>query len=270
MGKGTYSDIPRHVNATTRILRMRLMDQSAPPIQHPFDRLAVESVLYQIFLVTVGSWSNPLELDYRFDAAFWLQAEKLLARSTGFPDVPAISNSPVLGVPLALFKLVLSVKQLWQSPLRYDEETLADLKAELAVWERFIADQDASSTEHCKQDDPIYRDATHLYVLVASLLAGQLSEQSLGETQLPGPAPQGSWQIQRAMKILRDHENDDDWAGCYIGNWPVYTLGFFVSSPEDVETVRRDLQRGWNSMRFSQLERFRDDLERTWSQRRVP
>src|ERR1700712_2090611 len=119
MGRGTYTDIPRHVNAAIRILRLRLMDRPFS-IDRPFDRLAVESVLYQIFLVTMGSWSHPAQLDYQFDAGFWLRAENVLAQSMLFPGPSILTNSPVLGVPLAIFKLVLSIKQLRQSPLRHD------------------------------------------------------------------------------------------------------------------------------------------------------
>ncbi len=49
----------------------------------------------------------------------------------------------------------------------------------------------------------------------------------------------------------------------------MYTLGIFVSSLEDVDIVRSDMQRRWDSMRFSQLGRFRNELEATWARRGV-
>ena len=272
MGRGTYTDIPRHVNAATRLLKLRIMDRSVN-IDQPFDRLAVESVLYQMFLATMGSWHHPSELDYRFDEGFWLRAERVLAQSMLF-EGPAISmNSPVLGVPLALFKHVLSIKQHWQSSLRHDRETLDDLKSELESWEReFLSDDlfpaSPSSTEELPKGDTLYRDTTRLYVLISSLMIQQLySEGDLSPIDQPQPAATNSWQMQKATEILRQHHDDVEWARCYIGNWPVYTLGFFMSAPEDISLVRDDLRRRWELMKFSQLDRYRRDLEATWAGR---
>ncbi|KIX10425.1 uncharacterized protein Z518_01507 [Rhinocladiella mackenziei CBS 650.93] len=277
MGRGTYADIPRHVNAAIRILRLRLLDHDRPlSISRPFDRLAVESVLYQIFLVTMGSWSDPIELDYHFDAEFWLQAENLLARSTLFPGRSIVSNSPVLGIPLALFKLVLSIKQLYQSPVfRRDRETLDHLKTELEEWEGLVlCNQDLDSLwEHEQErldnaDYSLYKDAAYLYVLIASMLVEQLSEDD--ETSYTGPpqaVPRDKWQIRKATRILRGHQHDDEWARCFIGNWPVYTLGFLVGSAEDVKLVRDDVWRRWEFTKFAQLARFGRDLENTWIRR---
>ncbi|EXJ60026.1 hypothetical protein A1O7_04175 [Cladophialophora yegresii CBS 114405] len=276
MGRGTYNDIPRHVNAAIRILKLRLMERPlSTSISRPFDRLAVESVLYQVFLVTMGSWcGGRLErVAYTFDAAFWLRAENLLAQSMLFriPSTSISTNSPVLGVPLDLFKLVLSIKRLWESPFgQLDAETLDELRTELEEWERTILGPPQSPSD---SNYEIYRDATALYVLVASLLVQQLQlceggghAEGIGIGP-PGPVPPGCWQIEKAMIILQNHEHDVDWARCYIGNWPVYTLGFFVATPEDIQLVRDDMRRRWNLMRFSQLERFRNDLEATWTQR---
>jgi hypothetical protein len=274
MGRGTYNDIPRHVNAAIRILKLRLLDRPLS-ISRPFDRLAVESVLYQIFLVTMGSWSDYSALGYQFDAGFWLRAENLLAQSMLFPSTSISTNSPVLGVPMDLFKLVLSIRRLWESPFRHDEETLDELRTELDEWERTIIvsgpaspdDQSAPPDSHYE----LYKDATALYVLVSSLLVQELCEGHTDEIGIgigpPEPVPPDCWQVEKAAEILRRHEHDIDWARCYIGNWPVYTLGFFMSSPDDIQLVRDDMRRRWDSMRFSQLERFRNELEAIWIQR---
>ncbi len=269
MGRGTYTDIPRHVNAAIRILKLRLMDQPFS-ISQPFDRLAVESVLYQIFLVTMGTWSDPYELDYNFDPTFWQQAENLLSQSKLFPGPSIVTNSPVLGVPLALFKLALSIKQLWRSPFRQDEEVLDGLKVEMGEWERSIPsdDQDVSSPQKLPDDQfPLYRDATYMYILVSSLLVQQVVEDRVSEAGVPEPAVLDSWQVQKAVEVLRGNQENEEWARCYIGNWPVYTLGFFLSSPSDVKVVWGDMQRRWDLMRFSQLGRFRMELETIWTRR---
>lgn len=269
MGRGTYTDIPRHVNAAIRILSMRLMshDQS---ISKPFDRLAVESVLYQIFLVTMGSWSDPIEIDYHFDAEFWLQAERLLALSTLFPERSMSYNSPVLGVPLALFKLALSIKQLYQSPLRSDPETLEQFRSELENWEgAVLSDQDLdllSADEEPNRAHQYYKDAAYLYILTASLLLEQLSDLE-EKTGPPEAAPSDCWQVRKACQILAANREDDEWARCFIGNWPVYTVGFFMHEAVDMRLVWEDLLRRWNLTKFGQVARFRGDLEVTWARR---
>ncbi|KAI1614225.1 hypothetical protein EDD37DRAFT_594913 [Exophiala viscosa] len=269
MGRGTYTDVPRHVNAAIRILSLRLMSHDES-ISKPFDRLAVESVLYQIFLVTMGSWSDPIELDYHFDAQFWVQAERLLTLSTLFPDRSMSYNSPVLGIPLGLFKLALSIKQLYQSPFRSDLETLEQFRSELDNWEgAVLSDQDLdplSPDEERNDAHQYYRDAAYLYILTASLLVEQLSE--LGEkTGPPEAASSECWQIRKVCQILSAHRDDDEWARCFIGNWPVYTLAFFMQEPADMRLLWEDLLKRWNLTKFGQVARFRTDVELTWARR---
>ncbi|EXJ85680.1 hypothetical protein A1O1_06046 [Capronia coronata CBS 617.96] len=272
MGRGTYTDIPRHVNAAIRILTLRLL-RRPQSISRPFDRLAVESVLYQIFLVTTGSWSDPIELDYSFDVDFWLQAEKLLANSTLFPDRSMSFNSPVLGIPFTLFRLTLETKHLYQTPSPPDPRIRARFMSKLENWEGIVlSDQDLdclgpNEKPNCAYQ--IYKDAAYLYILNTSMLVQQLC----GAESIRGPPrahPSESWQVNKASQILRDHQNDEAWARCFIGNWPVYTLGFFMSTPEDIALVRNDLQRRWDLMKFSQVFRFRRDLEVTWAKRGYP
>ncbi|KAK4937832.1 hypothetical protein LTR10_021635 [Elasticomyces elasticus] len=269
MGRGTYTDIPRHVNAAIRILSLRLMSHDES-ISKPFDRLAVESVLYQIFLVTMGSWSDPIELDYHFNAQFWLQAERLLTLSTLFPDRSMSFNSPVLGLPLGLFKLALSIKQLYQSPFRSDPETLEQFRSELENWEgAVLSDQDLdplSADEERNDAHRYYRDAAYLYILTASMLIEQLSDLE-EKTGPPEAAPSDCWQVRKVCQLLRAHRDDDEWARCFIGNWPVYTLGFFMQKPEDMRLVWEDLLKRWNLTKFGQVARFRKDVENTWARR---
>lgn len=313
MGRGTYNDIPRHVNAAIRILKLRLLDLPLN-ISQPFDRLAVESVMYQIFLVATGSWSDPFELDYNFDAEFWLRAENLLMKSKIFPSAFFGTNSPVLGVPLALFKLVLSIKQLWRRPasIRHDRETLEELRAEVKDWEKKVPPESEGAEELPQDTFPgeveivgsnytLYNDATHLYILASSLLVQQLSEKADQEEHedeegneeeddaeddddddddetdvfttpnknppVPSPATPSSWQVRKAIAILQSQRDNDHWSRCYIGNWPVYTLGYFMIDPADVRVVQRDLQRRWELTKFSQVDRFRRDVEGVWARR---
>ena len=267
MGRGTYGDIPFHLAAATKIIQLRFMNNPTVVLDRLFDRLAVESVMYQIFLVSTGLWTgDPTHANYRYDPHFWLQCEALLARSTLFPGQPAASNSPVLGVPCALFKLILSIKQLLSSPLLYDEDTVKHLKSEVAYWEAALTLQN----EQAKRDRTICDDATLLYILIASLLCEQLStSRELLFTGLPQPASSPSWQLQALAEILQRRHMDDEWGRCFVANWPVYTAGFFVTDLHHIGLVREDLSGRWARSNFAQVARYKNDLETTWTQREL-
>ncbi|KAF2872795.1 hypothetical protein BDV95DRAFT_492142, partial [Massariosphaeria phaeospora] len=269
MGSGTYADIPRHVGAATRILTMRLL-QGPLTITQPFDRLAVESVLYQIFLVTTGLWSENTPLDYAFDAHFWLAAEKLLHRSIMFPGRSNSLNSPVLGAPVSLFRLALSMKQQLQKPSGLDSAIPCHLSKEVEEWEVVVfcdleldclgADEEPNSRHG------LYRDGSYLYIIIISLLQEQILWKQ-APMDYPEMTPNGSWQLAKAFAILRSHRYDDEWKLCFIGNWPIYTLGFFASSQEQVDLVKGEIDGRWRLTNFSQLGRFISDLETVWRKR---
>ncbi|KAF2260878.1 hypothetical protein CC78DRAFT_522587 [Lojkania enalia] len=269
MGRGTYTDIPNHVNAATRILTLRLFDRPLS-IRRPFDRLAVESVLYQIFLVSTGLWSEDIPLDYEFDSQFWLQAEKLLDHSSLFPGRSRAINSPVLGVPVSLFRLALLLKQQYHNLTGPDREISGQLKNEIGEWEMLVmCDRDPecpSTSEMPNRKSRFYRDGNYLYILVVSLLLQQLVP-NVHNNKPPRPASSDCWQITKALEILQYHTNDDEWKLCFIGNWPIYTLGFFVGTREGIELVRREIETRWRLTKFSQLARFGNDLEHTWARR---
>lgn len=285
MGRGTYHDIPRHLNAAARVLALRLFT-STPSFESPFDRLAVESVLYQVFLVATGLWSDDIPLDYEFDVGFWLKAEDLLSQSIVYPGQSNSLNSPVLGVPVPLFRLAISLKQLYQGKLPYDQEFVEQLRNEVEVWEAHVlCDKELdtlSSKEQLNYKHGYYKAASYLFVLIISMMLEQLPEhvpQSGTDTNKsrtptaslnPGPprmASPDSWQIKKVVQILRAYQDDDEWAGCFIGNWPVYTIGFFMSTFDDVALARRELQRRWHLTKFNQIARFANDLENTWMRR---
>ncbi|ETN43748.1 uncharacterized protein HMPREF1541_02907 [Cyphellophora europaea CBS 101466] len=273
LGLTTFSDIPRHVEAAIQLLRLRFFTGHDGAIRRPFDRIAIESVLYQVFLTAMGSWCQRIEQDFHFDAEFWLQAEKLLAQSTLFPSEPATVNSPVLGVPMSLFRLVLSIKQIYQGPNRQDQETINHLRDELDEWEAMVLrndDLDLAASRSELSHYEIYKDAAFLYILAASLLLDQADEFLFDGTEILEPRPSSSWQVAKMIQILQDHAEDYEWAKCFIGNWPLYTIGFFMETQDEIELVRADLQRRWDISGFSQVARFRGELETAWAGRAAP
>lgn len=282
MGQGTYLDIPPHLNAAMNILTLRLLN--APlKINRPFDRLAVESVLYQVFLVSTGLWSDQKPL-INFDLAFWLKAEKLLEQSIMFAGQSNSLNSPVLGVPVALFRLAIQAKEMYQNPQAYTEQALDELRSEAESWEvAVLCNQQIDQlgvNEPPNQYQCYYESASYLYALIVSLLLEQIPEfpimhqpklyqqTPLGQARSPPKtAASDSWQVQKGVQIIKKHQHDDNWAACYIGNWPTYTFGFFLSDPEHMDIVRHDLKQRWESTRFMQIPRFHDNLESVWAVR---
>jgi hypothetical protein len=276
LGKGTYSDIPPHLRAATRVLSLRFFDTSERLLQ-PFDHLALESVLYQMFLTNTVLWSDDAPLT-EFDYQFWLNAELLLDISVMFPDKPNSLNSPVLGVPVALFRLAIQTKQACQYPGSQSVMEMERLHDEIERWEAIVlghhsAELPANDNAFSRQQT-YYDGATHLYILVVSLLfeqAHRLLESGIArevqKTRLPEVVPQYTWQVQKALRILRTFEHDDNWSSSYIGNWPVYTLGFFLDNINDVNLIKSEMDRRWKMTKFMQTPRFRDDLEAAWNAR---
>ncbi|KAH7122081.1 hypothetical protein B0J13DRAFT_156198 [Dactylonectria estremocensis] len=265
MGYGTNADIPRHVTAAKRILTLRLFSRPLS-IDRLFDRLAVESVLYQIFLVSTGLWSDSDGIDCDFDTEFWTRAEQLLDRSSFFPGQSMSFNSPVLGIPVSLFRLAISLRQQYRVPFTQERTAVLErVRSEVEVWEvALLCDQELklSPDERPNGQERYYRDAAYLYAIIVSMLLEQLEQN---ETTGSAPVASGeSWQVRKAVQILRGHQYDEGWTKCYIGCWPVYTLGFFMSSPEDIELIRSEFQRRWDLTGFSQVSRFSRDLENTW------
>lgn len=267
MGMGTYTDIPMHVHAATRILTLRLLSRDRT-IEHLFDRLAVESVLYQMFLVTTGLWSRPPEEGSHFDAEFWLRAEELLDRSTIFPGRSTSFNSPVLGVPVSLFRLSLTLRQQYRADAPPDMNVLRRIRDEVEDHEALLLCESTDSPNEediWRSKEVYYRDTKYLYTLIVSLLFEQLSRHDGTPVRLPEPGD--SWQVRRAIGILRRYEHADGWSRSFIGNWPVYTLGLFAESLEDRQFIQNDLQRRWDLTKFAQPFRFREDLEAIWAER---
>ncbi|KAI8664911.1 Zn(2)-C6 fungal-type domain-containing protein [Fusarium sp. Ph1] len=270
LGWGTTNDIPRHVSAATRIVTLRLLNRpdSTPRL---FDRLAIESVVYQTFLVSTGLWSDSSELSYDFNPDFWDGAEKLLERSTLFPGSQRALNSPVLGVPASLFRLVMLLRQCYRVGFSLGPTTLEQLRNEVASWEeRLPYEEDLRSrfneTAKLTPQETCFRDGSYLYATLASLLLEQILQGQVS-AGLPLAVPKDTWQIQMAVQVLKSHQNDQVWTKCYLGDWPIYSLGLFMSSTEHKQLVRSELQRRWECTKTAMVTRFERDLEAIWAAR---
>jgi hypothetical protein len=271
LGYATFSDIPRHLDATSEIIRKRFLE-SGLPLQCAFDRIAVESCLCQIFLMGMGSWAHPEEVYYRFDVDFWLQAERLLDSSDMFPFDSVAVNSPIIAVPLSLHRLLLTIRQMYWRPREQSPETIAAVQAEVEEWEIVVLREGGTEDVVLYGDVAhfqLYRDAFHLYILIASLLMEQFVDALDQRPYVLQPQGTASWQVRKVTQILESHVSDDLWSNCYITNWSCYTVGFFMQDSADIELVRSDLLRRRRATGTSQLQRFSEELESVWLARSI-
>lgn len=266
MGWGTYSDITRHLKAAIGIVDAQVLRR---PVGADLatDILVIESILYHIFHVSTGLWSDTRGPDFDFDLDFWIRAESRLDQESLVPGEARSCNSPVLGVPVSLMRLALLLRQQCQQSFVVDLDHIQSMENEAAVWERTLlrdSDAGATSAELIDHQKDLCRDASSLYAIIVSLLLTQIPRKEPGP---PREVPSCDWRIQRALAIVTKYASDDGWAKCFIGNWPTYTLGFFMSRPQDREVIRSDLERRWELTKMAQVLRFRNDLESIWASR---
>lgn len=247
----------------SRILSVRLF-KSPTAIMNPFIKLALESVLNQIFLISTGLWSDDTASQTTFDSCFWSTAEKLLVGCDPNSKQLVNANSPILGIPVALFRLAMSVKQFYQGTLRPLEVALSRLNDELESWEVLVRDPQLANvwTRHASTSSKYrcFQDVAALMILVISLLFEQVLRGKTAN-RFPLKAANNSWQITMAREVLQRNRQEEKWSLCFIGTWPVYTLGFLMSDDADIQLVKDDLDRRWHRTKFSQAQRYRKDLE---------
>lgn len=261
--ESTYADVPQHVAAMSRILSMRLF-RSPKPAMNSFTKLALESVLNQIFLVSTGLWTDDVACQITFDSPFWFKAETLLVRCDPDSDQMSSASSPVLGIPVPLFRLAMTVKQFYQGVVRPSDSALSRLKGELERWEVLVRGPQrahiwtrqvaTNSNQRC------FQDVAALMILVISLLLEQILRGSIS-SGFPSQADSDSWQIRTAMDILQRNQFEEKWPRCFIGSWPVYTLGFLMSDSFGLQLIKDDLDHRWHRTKFAQVQRYRKDLE---------
>lgn len=269
MGHGTYDDIPVHLSAAIRLLDQQFFQADSAPTLMPSQLVTVESVIYQVFLVRMGLWSKPPEEGQRleFDPMFWLNCEALLLRSTPFPGSPRTWNSPVLGVEFELYKVFLMIRKLWDSDRSTVDfkRAVHQLKTKFTPWELTVGMQG----NHCIEGDTeilsVTQDATALFVVGASLLVSQLPGSIKGAIPLPFVIDDS--RLLQAKSILKRRAGDQRWGRSHLPNYPLYVLGFFMRSDEDIALVRRDMQQRLQQMAWSMIDRFWRDLESVWSTR---
>jgi hypothetical protein len=231
----------------------------------PFDRLVLESILFTVFMSSIGLWSDHSNVLSTFDLTFWVRAEQLLHQT---PHIDA--SSPVIDVPVALLKLYLLVRKLRYEWSATNMSTVRELKYSIARWKSSISRpddrEDSTYDEHTSSRSHITQDCSLLYIITASVLVEQML---VGDITEPAPSAYdpACWQLQQGVAILRKYRRDTRWPRYFTSSMPIYTLGFFMTQFEDINLVREDLRRRWEFTNLGYLLRLRGDLESTWEKR---
>ncbi|KAF5680462.1 hypothetical protein FDENT_8401 [Fusarium denticulatum] len=260
-GSSSWDDQPQHVSAAIKIIISRILNATSTDLT-TFLRLALESVLYQVFLLNNGLWSsvNSYVSFQSLNSEFWALSEKLLEHPTSLDFSLLSINSPVLGMPLAVMRLATYLGQLCLGRESANMEDLVKLQTEVTTWEDFAL----QAVEHTDAYDALNKDANCLYTMIASILMQHLI--AFGpNTGLPKVSPIDSWQACTALQILSRRAGDHRWLECFMGTWPVYALGFLLSDGNDRDIVRRDMQSRRELTGFWIVKRFQEDLEGSWA-----
>ncbi|EWG45885.1 hypothetical protein FVEG_15880 [Fusarium verticillioides 7600] len=255
------SDPRPHVVGAVKLLSLRNRDNSSlKPFIQSWDRVNVESVLYQGFLLSIR---RPFRPEFRLESEFISHAEDLLR---SYDDANPSSAKPniVLGVPTSLYRLILRIIDSYSVPRTDLSDYLKGLKAELQYWEQLLFDDEDS--QNIQNGDSSFND---LMIIATSLLFDLITETLTSTDDSIYPEFSAGeedgkpwrWQLNLAMNILQCPEEHQKWSGCYLGAWPLLILGYGARSLEEITLVKEVLTRMQQRIGYGEVQRIRDELD---------
>jgi hypothetical protein len=269
IGFGTSEDTLVHVDAAVALLQHEYYSASMGITSSRTGRVIIESVALQVFLLTMGLWSDPEQIARQYSPDFWTICDNLLQR---FPktlgDSVSMQNS-ILGMDVGIAILMTTIKQCFSRDYRPQERRrlLHTALEELSPWSAWMNPGRSDEVQALPGQDHYFNsissDVARLMILAASLLLEHLWKDPFSYLTLPRPSV-SSWQMQHIIAILKRRSKDTAWSSSYLGSWPVYTVGTFMRSPDHVELVRNDMRERWNALCMSHVKRYWDDLEGIW------
>lgn len=198
--------------------------------------------------------------------------------SLPFPDISVSANSPVLGVPATLYRLLLQIIRAVSTSGKTEVCTRLELKRAMKVWEDSLF---ATRSESCT--DQAYSEACELYILAGSLLSDLLIEMPIEMV-----TPESSqcsfisnlfrrwdavsnfprWQVEQALHKFRSPHMRRYWTSCYLGSWLFLVFGHAVETEADEELIRDLLDSACRNLGYGELARHKTELETFWRERR--
>lgn len=230
------------------------------------DRVLLESVLYQSCLLAIR---QPFKSNFKVDRNLIRNAESTL-QSLTFTDVSPIANSPVLGLPLQLYQLVLRIAHFASSPSLLNRSAYFHLQKELDSWKHpIIESHDETGAEDFANSQNLYLLVLVLYTTAASILLDLVLAISecgfIHLTDLPNFSPQAK--LQTALRVLRHTKLHDKLTACFLGPWALQILGYVADCEQDIALIRTTLQQMEKRMGYGEVTRILECMEPVWSGR---
>ncbi|KAF5643646.1 general amidase [Fusarium sp. NRRL 25303] len=255
------SDPRPHVVGAVKLLSLKNQDNSSlrTAIQS-YDRVNIESVLYQGFLLSIR---RPFRPDFRLDTNFITHAEDLL-RSYDNANPSFAEPSIILGVPTSLYRLILRIIDSSNVPRSNLSDHLQGLKVELQYWEQLLFDDENSEKgQHgdSRFNDLIIIATSLLFDLITETLASNDDTIYLVSSAREWDGKPWRWQLDLATNILQCPEEHQKWSGCYLGAWPLLILGYGARSLEEITLVKDVLRKMQERIGYGEVQRIRDELD---------
>lgn len=205
----------------------------------PIDRVALESVIFQAFSLSVR---KPLAPTFLVDGRLISRAQDILTPAS------SPSSSPVLSIPLSLYNLIREIVCLCTNSMHREKHITSRIAADLEQWENYAMQQQV--TLERSSEDYYHACFQSLYAIAASILYNwvmgrmalpRTTEFSSSATH-PGTdyfitdAP--SWHVKRALVILTQPGFSDIWTRSYLAAWPMLIFGLATQSQEEAKCIR--------------------------------
>ncbi|RDW72454.1 uncharacterized protein DSM5745_07626 [Aspergillus mulundensis] len=280
-GQDTALDPRGHVAGAVKLLNLRY-DKALPlAMTRPFDRLTIESVIYQALLLSIR---RPFAPNFHIDSELLYRSEVILGTEALINA--ADHSSPVLGVSVSLYRLILDIIDFRNLPAQQiTADALRHLRTRMKRWEALVLDTGTSNSHLHMQlqarvgkPDPFQKSIMTLYILAASLLLDWSTEilsarhlcvnvVSADSEDRDAFHPNGlsSWQVERALPLLRQPNCVETWSRCFLGVWPLSIFGYAVVNDGEMKRMLRDiLRQAYQRTGYGEIGRVLNELETLW------
>ncbi len=247
-----------HLSGMARLLRIRSrkLDSTCRFQFHPFYRIATETFIYQIAVLSLQS---PLvrALSSLFS---WTELEPILS-ARGLTRCHVDTAATLSGYHCRLYRLIFevsclcsqnpaSVDRSWQS--RIYHEKLSKFRIELEENQQFQASN--------RPEDAEYRNETLLYILATQILTFKMSKPSASISH-----PQIKEYSDDALTLFRYGKMSARY--CDFFCWPAMILGYTVTQDEDIDFLRSKFIELWEASFCGQVRRSAILIEEVWRTR---
>ncbi|KAF9885519.1 hypothetical protein FE257_012847 [Aspergillus nanangensis] len=263
-GKDKHVNPSTHVAGAMALINARLNhNPSSLSITRAIDRVALESVIYQAFLLSTGRPLTP---------SFFIHPRCLSRIESLLEPAKSPQSSPILSLPLSLYRLIWDIVELCHDPTHTEERAIQHLALELARWENSVLQSNPTASPNPKSAESRHACFQTLYVIAASILFGWISGSLavpltmqfpvLARSVLPTRLP--PWQMRHALSLLNQPEVVDPWAQSFLAAWPILIFGLAARSKGEAMLIRDVLVRMRDRMGYGFAQRTLGELEVEW------